>query len=79
METAEILRRIIRHELHNDDLEIVRALKNPKGKSQTSKHEQYIEQWRSINPVFHPDQRLSINTIDVPHLDEAGNSTNDPD
>jgi hypothetical protein len=31
LKTAEIIRKIVRHELHNDDLAIVRALRNPKG------------------------------------------------
>jgi hypothetical protein len=56
LEAAEIIRKVICHELHKDDIEIVRALKNPKGKPQISKHGQCIEQWRTINPVFHPEQ-----------------------
>jgi hypothetical protein len=76
---AEIIRKIVRHELHNDDLAVVKSLRNPKGKPQLSKHDQYINQWKIINPVFHPQQQSSLKTIDVPYKDEDGNLTDDPD
>jgi hypothetical protein len=79
MEVAEIIRKIIRHELNNNDLAIVRALKNPKGNPPPTKQELYLKQWQLINPAFHPNQRSSLNTIDVPYLDENKQPTNDPD
>jgi hypothetical protein len=77
--TAEIIRKIIRHELHNDDLAIVRALRNPKGTPPLSKQELYIKQWQTINPAFHTQTRSSLNTIDVPYKDEDSQPTDDPD
>jgi hypothetical protein len=47
LNSAEIIRKMLRHELHNDDLSIVRALRNPKGTSPLSKHELYMKQWQS--------------------------------
>jgi hypothetical protein len=47
IKAAEIIRKIVRHELNNDDLAIVRALRNPKGTTPLSKHEQYIKQWQA--------------------------------
>jgi hypothetical protein len=79
LEAAEIIRKIVRHELHNDDLAVVKALRNPKGKPQLSKHEQHINQWKTINPAFHSQQQSSLKTIDVPYLDEKGHPTDDPD
>jgi hypothetical protein len=76
---AEIIREIVRHELHNDDLAIVRALKNPKGIPPLSKHELYIKQWQSINPAFHTSNRSSLNTIDIPYLDKHKQPTEDPE
>jgi hypothetical protein len=79
IEAAEIIRKIIRHEMHNDDLAIIRALKNPKGPKPLSKQELYIKQWQSINPVFHPPQQSGIKTIDIPHLDVNKQPANDPE
>jgi hypothetical protein len=67
---AEIIQRIVRHELHNDDLAIIRALRNSKGTPLLSKHELYIKQWQSINPAFHTLTRSSLNAIHIPYLDE---------
>jgi hypothetical protein len=79
VEGAEIIRKLIRHELQNDDLAVVRALKNPKGTPPLSKHELYIKQWQTINPAFHSTQHLNLNTIDVPHLDKNSQPTDDPE
>jgi hypothetical protein len=53
LKAAEIIRKIVRHELHNDDLAILRALYNPKGTPLLSKQEHYTKQWQSVNPAFH--------------------------
>jgi hypothetical protein len=79
MKSSEIIRKIIRHELHNDDLAIVRALRNPKGNPPPSKQDLYLQQWRIINPVFHSSEKSSLNTIDIPHLDENNQPTDDPE
>jgi hypothetical protein len=79
LEAEEIIREIKRHELHNEDLAIARALKNPKGKPLPTKQELYLKQRQLISPAFHPNQRSSLNTIDVPYLDENKQPTNDPD
>jgi hypothetical protein len=79
LEAAEIIQKIVWHELHDDHLAVVKALRNPKGKPQLSKHEQYINQWKTINPAFHSQQQSSLKTIDVPYLDEKGHPTDDPD
>jgi hypothetical protein len=79
MEVDEIIRKIIRHELHNDDLAIVRALKNPKGNPPPSKQELYLRQWRIINLAFHLTKKSSLNTIEVMHVDENNQPTEDPD
>jgi hypothetical protein len=76
---AEIIGKIVRHEIHNEDLAIIRALKNPKNPPIPSKQEQYIKQWQTINPVFHPSQRSSLNTLNVPHLSDQSQPTDDPD
>jgi hypothetical protein len=76
---AVIIRKIVRHELHNDDITIIQALRDPKGTPPLSKHELYIKQWQAINPAFHTMARSSLKTIDVPHLDENSQPTNDPD
>lgn len=79
IEAAEIIRLIIRHEIHNKDLAVIRALSHPKGPQQLSKQDIYIKQWQTINPAFHSTQRSSLNTIEVPHLDANSNPTDDPD
>jgi hypothetical protein len=79
LSAAEIIVKNIRKELHDHDLAIIHAIKNPQGRPPISKHEQYLLQWRQINPVFHPAQRLSLNTIEVPHTDRNNNLTDDPD
>jgi hypothetical protein len=58
---------------------IDRKLHNPRGMIQISKHEQYINQWKRINPVFHPNHHSSLHTIGVPHLDHHNEPTDDPD
>jgi hypothetical protein len=44
-----------------------------------SKHELYIRQWQSINPAFHKLTKSSLKTIDIPHLDDNLQPTEDPD
>jgi hypothetical protein len=79
LQAAEIIRKIVRHELHNDHLAVVKVLRNSKGKPQLSKHEQYINQWKTINPAFHSQQQSSLKTIDVPYLDKKRHPTDDLD
>jgi cell division inhibitor SulA len=79
MTGEEIIWRIVRQELHNDDLAIVRARRNPKGTPPLSKQELYLKQWQTINPAFHTTTRSSLNTIDVPYLDENSQRTDDPE
>jgi Reverse transcriptase (RNA-dependent DNA polymerase) len=76
---AEIISKIMRYELHTQDLAIIRSLKNPKGPILPSKQNQYLQQWQRINPVFHPPTRSNLNTVEVPHQDAARQPTNDPD
>jgi hypothetical protein len=76
---AEIIRKIVRHELHIDDLAIVRALRTPKDTPPISKHELYIKQWKTINPAFHSTTRSSLNTINVPYKDANSQMTDDHD
>jgi hypothetical protein len=79
MKSLEIIRKIIRHELHNDDFEFVRALKYPKGNPPPSKQDLYLQQWCIINPAFHSTKKSSLNTIDIPHLDKNNQPTSDPE
>jgi hypothetical protein len=78
LEAAEIIRKIIRHEIHNDDLAIVHAIKNPKGNPPPTKQELYLKQWWIINPAFHSTKKSSLNTIDVPYRDENSQPMDDP-
>jgi hypothetical protein len=64
--TAKIIRKIIRKELHDHDLAIIKAIKNPKIPSPPSKQEQYQQQSKHINPTFHPLSRSSLNTLEIP-------------
>jgi hypothetical protein len=79
LEAAEIILKILRHETHNKDLAILRALRHPKISLPPSKQELYIKQWQTINLAFHPPQRSSLSTINVPHLDIDRNPMNHPD
>jgi hypothetical protein len=79
LESAEIIRKIIRYKIHNDDIAIAHAIKNPKGNPPPSKQELYLKQWRIINPVFRSAKQSSLSTINVPHLDENCQPTDDPD
>jgi hypothetical protein len=78
-EVAEIIWKITRHELHTQDLAIIKSLKNPRGTGLPTKQDEYLKQWHRINPVFHPPTRSSITTIEVPQLDKEGKHTDDPD
>jgi hypothetical protein len=76
---AEIIRKIIRKELHDQDLTIIKAIKNPKMPNPPSKQEQYQKQWQHINPTLHPPAKSSLNTCEVPHLDSNRQPTTNPD
>jgi hypothetical protein len=54
-------------------------LRNPKGTPSLSKQELYLRQWQTINPAFHTATRSSLNTIDIPYLDENSQPTDDPE
>jgi hypothetical protein len=79
LSAEEIIGKIARHEIHNENIAIIRALKDPKKPLIPSKQEQYIKQWQTINPVFHTTQRSGLKTIDVPYQDDQSQPTNDPD
>jgi hypothetical protein len=78
-EAVEIIRKIMRYELHSQDLAIIRSLNHPKGPLIPSKQDRYLQEWKSINPVFHPPTRSSLNTIEIPLNDANHQPTDDPD
>jgi hypothetical protein len=78
LEAAQIIRKIIRHEIHNEDLAVVRALRHPKGPPKLSKQELYLKQWQTINPVFHLTERSKLSTIEIPYCDSNCQLTDDP-
>jgi hypothetical protein len=67
------------HEIHNQDLAVIKALNDPKKSPPPTKQEQYIRQWQTIKPVFHMVHRSGLNTIGVPYKDENSQPTDDPD
>jgi hypothetical protein len=52
LKAAEIIGKIIHKELHDHNLAMIHAIKNPKRRIPPSKQEQYLQQWRYINPIF---------------------------
>jgi hypothetical protein len=58
LEAAVIIRKIVRHELHNDDLALVKSLRNPKGKPQLSKHGKPSTQYFILNSIHHLKQLM---------------------
>jgi hypothetical protein len=77
--SEEIIRKIIRKELHDQDLSIIRAIKNPKEPVIPSKQEIYQKQLQHINPTFHPPTKSSLNTLEVPDKDQNQVPTLDPE
>jgi hypothetical protein len=75
----EIVRKIMRYELHTQDLLIIKSLKNPRGPILRSKQDQYLRQWQHINPVFHQPTKSNRYTIEIPFKDANSQPTDNPD